>query len=226
MSFRFLRADFLGDPNLGLYGWATGAYCLLGHEPHGKLKAKFTETLQVPMHHARIAGSDLVGLFATGNSSGIIVSKLVEKHELAALKEAFPDLNIAVIESDVTAIGNLVLCNDSGALVSGHLEKFKQQISETLGVPVETGTMAGFQVVGSACAANSRGALCHKDATDEEMDFIEGLLKVKADLGTVAGSPFIKAGLLVNANGSVVGTGTTGAELGRVSEVLGEEDGQ
>lgn len=226
MSFKFLRADFAGDSNLGLYGWATGSYCMLGHEPHGKLKQKFEETLSVPIHHLKIAGTELAGLFATGNSNGIIMSKLVDKHELAALKQALPDLRIAVLESEVTAIGNLVLCNDSGALISSHLEGFKQQISDALGVPVETGTVADHQVVGSSAAANSRGALCHRDATDAEMDFIEGLLKVKADLGTVTGSPFIKAGLLVNDNGSMVGTGTSGAELGRVSEILGGESVQ
>ena len=33
MTFKFSKAKFNGDPNIGLYGFATDSYCLLGLTP-------------------------------------------------------------------------------------------------------------------------------------------------------------------------------------------------
>ena len=56
------------------------------------------------------------------------------------------------------------------------------------------------------------------------MEKIEQLLKVRVDVGTVGyGSPFIRSGVIVNSKGVLYADGTTGAELGRIEEVFGDE---
>lgn len=223
MSFRFARLLFEHDPNIGLYGFATDKYCLLGREPHKVLK-KIKDVLAVPTYCSRITESELVGIFAAGNSNGIVLTKIVEKYELAKLKKML-DVNFAVIKSKDTAIGNVVLCNDKGCLISPSLKRFKKSIADCLGVEVETGTVAGFDIVGSAAVVSNRGCLCHRAATEEELKVIEEVLKVRADIGTVSfGSPFIKAGLIVNSNGVVVAQTSTGPELDRIADMFGEHD--
>jgi translation initiation factor 6 len=222
MAFHFLKAKFGGDPNVGLYGFATDKYCLLGHEPQAKVRKRISEILNVPVHNLPLAGTDLIGLFAGGNSNGVVVTKLVEKEELAELKLALPGTNVLVLRSVQTALGNLVLCNDRGCLVSEKLLKFRAELTDALGCEVATGTIAGLNLVGSAAVASNIGCLCHHEAAEEEAELLEGLLKVKVDVGTVGfGSPFIKSGLIVNSNGVVVSEMSTGPELGRIAEVFG-----
>lgn len=223
MTFKFSKINFYGDPNIGLYGFANDSYCFLGSELQKKILKKLKATLKSDIKISTIAGTELVGIFVSGNKNGIILPKIIEDYELKKLKKIF-DLNLKVIRPKETALGNLILCNDKGCLVSNRLKRFKKQIADTLDCEVCTGTVANLDIVGSAAIASNKGCLCHREATEEEMKKIEELLKVKVDIGTVSyGSPFIKAGIIVNSRGILFSEQTTGAELGRISEVFEEE---
>ena len=224
MPFHFLKTKFSGDPNIGLYGFATDKYCLLGTEFHAKVKKRVDEVLNVPIITLPLFGSTLIGLFASGNSKGIVLTKLVEKHELAKLKLALPDVNIMMLKSDSTALGNLMLCNDRGCLVPEKFSEFSKEIADTLDCEVAVGTVAGLEIVGSAAVASNLGCLCHHETTEDESKRLEELLKVKVDVGTVAcGCPFIKSGLIVNSNGVIISDMSTGPELGRIAEVFARD---
>ncbi|MEM5804892.1 MAG: translation initiation factor IF-6 [Candidatus Aenigmatarchaeota archaeon] len=223
-EMRFARIDFGSDPNIGLYGWATDSYCLVGAEPSAKLKDRMEKVLGVEVRRSFIAGTELAAIFAAGNSNGMVLSKLVEKHELAALKRAFTDMNFMILPSKETAVGNMILCNDRAALVSRRLKKHAKKISDCLGVPVEAGELAGMEVVGSAALATNRGCLCSPMVKEEELKRLEEILKVRVDVGTANfGSPFVKAGLIVNSSGLLASELSTGPELGRAMEVFGYE---
>ncbi len=221
MTFKFLKTGFRGDQNVGLYGFATNDYCLLGIKPRNVKKIE--KTLGVNVKTTSIAGTELLGIFATGNSNGIVITKMIEENELKKLKRIFK-INVEIIKSKHTANGNLILCNDNGCLISKYLEKYKKEIQDALGVEVQVGTVGGLEVVGSAAVATNIGCLCHRAATEEELKKIEMLLKVGVDIGTINyGSPFIKAGLIVNSSGMIVSESSTGPELGRVDEIFNPE---
>jgi len=60
------------------------------------------------------------------------------------------DVNITIAETRRTAYGNLVLANDYGAVVDPRLKKADiKMISDTLGVEVVPGEVAGLPYVGS-----------------------------------------------------------------------------
>ena len=220
-KFKFLRTVFFADQNIGLHSMATDSYCLLGIEPRKDIFENIRKILKVDMHITSMAATNFVGIFSAGNKNGIILPKIMEKHELKRMKEL--GINVAVIGSKDTAMGNLILCNDKGVLISPRLEDHKKEIEECLGVEGETGTIAGLDIIGSAGVASNRGCLCHREATENELERIEEILKVKADVGTISfGSPFVKAGTIVNSNGLVVSQISTGPELGRAFEVFGE----
>ena len=219
MPFKFLKAKFYGDPNVGMYGFATDDYCLLGLEPNKKLLAKIETTLDTKIKVATVAGTELIGLFVAGNKNGILLPHIVEDYEIKKLKAL--GLNIEVIASRETALGNLILCNDKGCLISEKLRRFKKKISDVLDCEVETGKVAGLEIIGSAALANNIGCLCHMEAEEREMKKIEEILKVKVDVGTVGyGSPFIRSGIIVNSKGVLFSELSTGPEMGRYEEVF------
>lgn len=222
MPFKFFRTLLNTDPNVGLYGFATDKYCIMGAEPKKHVLQKMKEALGVPIIVSHIAESEIAGLFAAGNSNGILLTKIVEGYEVKRMKKLL-DVNFLTIKSKETAIGNLVLCNDRGCMVSPVLKRYRKTIADCLGVEVDTGVIAGFDIVGSTAIASNRGCLCHRAASEQELKKVEDLLKVKTDVGTVGfGSPFIKSGLIVNSNGVVIAQTSTGPELGRIDEVFGD----
>jgi len=172
----FIKTDFYGDPNIGLYGFATESYCLMGMESDN---AKDIEKiLEVEIKVSSIAGTRLVGIFIAGNKNGLLVPKILEDYELKQLKKMFD--NVVIIDSKQTALGNLILCNDKGCLIPKSLEKYKEKISECLKVPVEIGTIHGSELLGSAGRASNTGCLIHREASDEEIKKIEDVIKGKS----------------------------------------------
>jgi len=219
MTFKFLRAKFNGDPNIGLYGFATDDYCLLGSCPE-KISIKMETTLKTAINITTIAGTELIGLFAAGNRNGILLTKIVEDYEIKKLKKMV-DLNLAIIKSKETALGNLILCNDKGCIISERLKRYKKVIADVLDCEIDIGRIAKLDIIGSTAIANNKGCLCHREAAEGEMKKIEEILKVKVDVGTVGyGSPFIKSGIIVNSNGVVFSEFSTGPEIGRIEEVF------
>ena len=158
MTFKFLRAKFNGDPNIGLYGFATDDYCLLGVCPE-KISAKIRSTLNTDIKITTITGTEFIGLFAAGNRNGIVLTKIIEDHELKKIKSL--GINLKVIKSKETALGNLILCNDNGCIISERLKKYKRVIEDALGCEVELGRIANLDIVGSVSLANNRCCLCH-----------------------------------------------------------------
>jgi translation initiation factor 6 len=223
MTFKFSKAKFNGDPNIGLYGFATDKYCILGLSPQRNVLDVVKKTIDKKIIITTISGTELAGIFIAGNSNGLLVPKIVEEFEVRKLKKEL-GINIQILESRDTALGNLVLCNDNGCLISRSLIKFKKAISDVLGCEVDTGTVANLDIVGSTAATTNIGCLCHREASEKEMEKIEQILKVKVDVGTVGyGSPFIRSGVIVNSKGILYSDGTTGAELGRIEEVFSDE---
>lgn len=219
MTFKFLRTNFNGDPNIGMYGFATDKYCFLGANVQQSLLQRVRKTLKTEIISSTISGTELTGLFAMGNSNGIILSKIIEDYEVKKLKEN--GLNLKVINSNETALGNLILCNDKGCLISGSLKKFQKEISDVLGCEVEIGKIANLDIVGSCGIASNIGCLCHREAREKELKKIEEILKVKVDVGSVTyGTPYVRSGIIVNSNGVLVSDPTTGAEIGRIGEVF------
>jgi translation initiation factor 6 len=171
-----------------------------------------------------IANTDLVGIFCVINSNGILLPKIANKREMdffARLKKEF-GLNISILPSKFTALGNLISANDKGALISNVFSKIsKSRIEDCLDVEADYSSVARQNIVGSLSVTTNKGCLLHRDAEEIEIKKIEDILKVKADIGTVNfGSPFIGSSVIANSNGAVVGDQTTGPEVTRIAETL------
>ena len=212
-----LRTNFNGDPNLGLWGLSTDSFSIVGKN----VNEDISKVLKVPVIKATITNTNLIGIFAAANKSGLIVPKIIEEREIKFLRERLK-INILVAKTRETCIGNLILANNKGCVIAKQLKPIKKQISDCLGVSVEIGTVAGLNIVGSAALATDEGLLVHRNCSEEELKNLEDILKVKGDIGTANfGSPFIGSCIIANSNGVVISEQTTGPEIQRINEVLG-----
>jgi translation initiation factor 6 len=200
-------ADCGGDPNIGLYGFATDSFCLLGK------KLKKQKMLKVKCVKTSLLGLSLAGVVAAGNSSGLVVPELAEEDtKLPTLK----------LDTRYTALGNLILMNDNGILISNLIKKHKAELEEFFGLPVKETTIAGLDVIGSVGFCTNSGCLTSPDVRKNEITKIEKTLGVPVSISTVLfGSPFVSAGLIANKNALLIADTSSGIEAGKIAEGLG-----
>lgn len=215
------RSNFNGNPNVGLYGYCTNEYCLLGHVVSDEKVKEVEKALKVPVHRVTMCGTSLIGVFVAGNSKTLLVPEIAFDNELAKLEEL--GVKYTVIKANATAFGNNILCNDHGCVVSEEFtEEQRKKIKKALGVKVETCTIAGLDIVGSVAVLNGRGGLIHRDVDDAEKAKVEKILGMKCAPSTInMGSPHLRSGILCNDNGMVVGDASGGPELVEAENELG-----
>ena len=216
-----LKTDINGNPNIGLYGFCTNDYCLLGMEVPDDKAEEFSQVLGVPVHKINIAGTSLLGVFLAGNSNKLLVPPICFDYELKKLDKL--GINYEVIQSKTTCLGNTILCNDHGALVSQDFSADQKKIiRQALNVPLKPGTISGLDNVGSLASLNSTACIISRDVTEEEMEKISDLLKIPCVESSInMGSPYIKSGMLCNDKGFIVGDLCGGPEIVNIEEALG-----
>ncbi len=217
-----LRAAFSGSSYVGVFARATADVVLVRPDLEADLVADIADELGVEAVETTVGGSSTVGALAVANDNGLVVSGRVTDRERERIERA-TDRPVTELPGRINAAGNVVLATDAGAYVHPDLSREAVQAVESgLEVPVERGELAGVRTVGTAAVANESGVLCHPKATDRELDFLEDLLDVRADVGTVNyGAPLVGSGLVANDAGYVAGEDTTGPELGRIEDALG-----
>ena len=209
------RLNILGCPVLGVFGRASESYCLVAYQAKKKTCDKISEILQVPVHRIKVVDTNFVGLFLSGNSSGIVVPDIVnEKIEL--------DVTVTKIKTKHTCLGNLILANDKGAILSPLLSEYSSEIRDTLDVDVSSGTIARLPIVGSLAVATNSGVLAHPEIKEDEKLLIGDILQVEVFTGTLnKGSPFVGSSILANTKGAVIGDLTRVPEVIKLEEALG-----
>ncbi|TXT56559.1 MAG: Translation initiation factor 6 [Candidatus Thorarchaeota archaeon] len=216
------RTDFEGDVNVGAFGVITDQFICISPNMSEKAHDVIERAFNLPVIHSTIASLDAIGLVAVANSHGMVLPYTVSDDELAHLKRS-TKINVDWVDSKMTAMGNIILANDNGALCHPEFDSAaRKKIADILDVEVHPGTVAKLPIVGANTIITNRGAVVHPMATDKEMDKISELLKVHVEVGTVnRGSPYTNLGVLANIDGMIAGSDTTGVELAHISQVLG-----
>lgn len=213
-----------GNPNIGVYVHANDKFALIPRDVPEKFQQAIGSALRTPVYRVTLSESPLIGVFAAGNSRGLILGRFVRESEVERLKELLGDeVEIAVLEDlKESAVGNLIIANDKAALVSNIIPRRElKTIEDVLGGEVVRGRIAGSALVGSMAVVSNRGMLVCPLASEEELRELSEIFHVKADVGTVnKGSIFIRSGLAVNDRGGVVGYDTTGPELMRIQQIF------
>ncbi|KAF8284695.1 translation initiation factor 6 [Clavulina sp. PMI_390] len=152
----------------------------------------------------------------TGNRHGLLVPFSTTDQELQHLRNSLPDsVALQRIEERLSALGNVIACNDHVALVHPEVDRETEEIiADVLKVEVFRQTVADNVLVGSYCALSNQGGLVHPKTSVQDQDELSSLLQIPLVAGTVnRGSDVIGAGLVVNDWCAFTGLETTATEI-------------
>lgn len=218
-----LKAQVFGSNQIGVYLVANNSFVLYPKTLLKNLLKKFKTAFDRPFIPLTINNSNLLGVLSASNKYGIILPHIIKDDELDMLKSNLNDsIQIGILDSIDNAFGNLILCNDKGAIISTFLKEYRKQIEDILNVETVVFEFANSYLPGSISIANSFGCLVHPLADDEDIDYISSVLKVEeTDVSTInRGLPYLSSGAIVNDNSGIFGFQSTGPEMMRLSNVL------
>lgn len=215
------KYDVYRSPNVGLFLRANDNTLLIPFGFADTKTKKLKEYLNVKkIMHVSIAGTRLIGPMSVMNNNGMLLPSTASDEEIQILKQT--GLNVERLQSKFTAIGNLILANDKGAIVSSLFNgEVHQSIRDVLGVPIQIMSISGYVQVGSMVVTTNAGAIVHPNANDREIKRIAEILQVEAEPATInGGSPFLSSGIIANFKSAIVGSLTTGPELIMITRAL------
>ncbi|KAL0572604.1 Eukaryotic translation initiation factor 6 [Marasmius crinis-equi] len=212
------RIQFENSSDIGVFSKLTNSYCLAAIQGSTNFYSAFEAELGdvIPIVHTSIGGTRIIGRLTAGNRHGLLVPGTTTDQELQHLRNSLPDVvAIQRVEERLSALGNVIACNDYVALVHPDVDRETEEIiADVLKVEVFRQTVADNVLVGSYCAITNQGGLVHPKTSIQDQDELSSLLQVPLVAGTVnRGSDVIGAGLVVNDWCAFTGLETTATEI-------------
>ena len=209
-----IKHDIYRGPNIGIFSKVNDGFVFI---PNGfsKPKAKtLADHLKTEAIFAAVANTRLIGALMSLNNQGILLPPTASEFELEYLKKS-TGLNVEILETKYTALGNMICANDKGAIVSPAFSKESvKKIEDVLGVEVLQKRVAGYHQVGAMMIATSHGGIIHPETDDDDIRIIANVLGVNIEPATINGGiPYISSGILANNHTVVVGSFTNGPEI-------------
>jgi len=212
------RIQFENSSDIGVFSKLTNSYCLAAIQGSTNFYSAFESELGdiIPIVHTSIGGTRIIGRLTAGNRHGLLVPSTTTDQELQHLRNSLPEaVAIQRVEERLSALGNVIACNDHVALVHPDVDRETEEIiADVLKVEVFRQTIAENVLVGSYCAITNQGGLVHPKTSVQDQDELSSLLQIPLVAGTVnRGSDVIGAGLVVNDWCAFTGLETTATEI-------------
>ncbi|KAJ3019205.1 Eukaryotic translation initiation factor 6 [Thoreauomyces humboldtii] len=225
------RAQFENSNDIGVFSRLTNSYALVAIGGSENFYSVFESELAevIPVVHTSIGGTRIIGRLTAGNRHGLLLPNTTTDQELQHIRNSLPDtVAIQRVEERLSALGNVIACNDYVALVHPDVDRETEEIiADVLKVEVFRQTIAGNVLVGSYCGLSNQGGIVHPKTSVEDQDELSSLLQIPLVAGTVnRGSDLIGAGLVVNDWSAFAGLDTTSTELSVIESIFKLQDAQ
>ncbi|RYY31908.1 hypothetical protein EON62_06040, partial [archaeon] len=118
--------SFEGSNEVGVFARLTNAYCLvaLGGSAgfYSAFEAEFMD--HIPVIHASVGGGRFIGRVTAGNKNGLLLPSTTTDQELQHIRNALPEtVKVQRVEERLSALGNVIACNDHVALVHTNIDR-------------------------------------------------------------------------------------------------------
>lgn len=153
------------------------------------------------MVHSTIGGTRIVGRVCVGNRHGLLVPNITTDQEMLHLRSNLPEnVKVQKTEERLSALGNIIACNDYVALVHPDLDRETEDvIADTLRVETFRAAIGQHALVGSHAVLTNHGGLVHAHTTQQDLEELTQLVQVPLTAGTVnRGSGLIGSGVVAN----------------------------
>ena len=219
------KYDVYRSPNIGIYTKVNDNFVFV---PNGFAitKAKnLAEFLKTDYLFTSVSNTRLLGPLMVVNNKGIILPRTVLEEELSHLKKS-TGLNVAILDTKHTALGNLICANDKGGIMSPMIpSEYAKKVEDVLGIEVLQKRVARYHQVGAMAVATSHGGIVHPDTEENDIKIMSEVLGVELEAATINGGiPFVASGILANNKSLIVGTLTNGPELVMLTRAFKVED--
>ena len=208
------KYDFYSGPNIGVYTNVNDDFVFL---PMGFAKSKaenLSKYLKTDCLFTSIADTRLLGVMMVVNNQGILLPKNSYEHEFEYVKKS-TGLNVQVLDTKYTALGNMICVNDKGGVASPLISREDiKLIQDSLDIEIIQKKVAGYQQVGAMIVTTSKGGIIHPEVDEDDLKIISNVLHVKLEPATINGGiPYVASGTLANNHSVVIGSFTTGPEI-------------
>merc|ERR1712126_732899 len=220
-----VRVQFENSNEIGVFAKLTNAYCLVAIGGSENFYSVFESELAdtIPVIHTSVGGCRIIGRMTVANRHGLLLPNSTTDQELQHIRNSLPDsVKIQRVEERLSALGNVIACNDYVALVHPDLDRETEEIiADVLKVEVFRQTIAGSVLTGSYCTFSNQGGIVHPKTTIADQDELSSLLQVPLVAGTVnRGSDVIGAGMVVNDWCAFCGLDTTATEVSFIEKLF------
>jgi translation initiation factor 6 (eIF-6) len=208
--------DFEGNPNIGLYMFVNNKFCLIGCDIDDKRKKEIENTLEVDVFKITALGTELLGVFFTGDDNIIAVPEIFD-YELDKLKQICDKYNVelVVVKSKINTLGNNLCFGKNKIIIN---EKFD---SRNLTGELKTYKLIklnnrDYSSAGGVCRfVNGKFYISQELDENEVKEFIDEI----GGIGTVnSGSNFVASGIVGNNNGLLIGKLSSSIEIQNIVE--------
>lgn len=219
------KYDVYRSPNVGIYTKCNDSFVFI---PNGFATTKaenLRDLLKTEYVFASAANTRLLGALMVVNNNGLLLPRNSLEEELIHLKKS-TGLNVDILDTKHTAIGNLICANDRGGIMSPLIpNEYVKKVEDVLGIEVVRKRIAGYHQTGAMAVATSHGGIIHPSTEEDDIKSISQVLGVDLEPATInGGSPYVSSGILANNSALVVGTLTNGPELVMLTKAFRIED--
>merc|ERR1711884_888450 len=210
---------------VGVFSRLTNSYCLVALGGSENFYSVFEAELSkhIPVVHTNIGGTRIIGRVCVGNRHGLLVPNITTDQEISYLRNHLPEnVQVQKVEDRLSALGNVIACNDYVALVHTDLDKETEEVvADTLQVETFRATVAQNALVGSYAVLTNQGGPVHARTPMQDLEELSQLIQIPLTAGTVnRGSDLIGAGVVANDWAAFCGMDTTATEIGVVENIF------